>query len=205
MVCQIVFIAFSLSLYQIPINLWKCVWIILSFLLLLSTSKVSFFSSLPAGRYTTCPGTSPWPPGWGWSGRHHPRSTRGNDDDGIGSPRWWAWSCRPSSDKCHIYVEIKTKEMQEIFNDKLHVEILKKQHKGNCCNYKLSSVESQKGAITIQRCSVENQKGAITIDIRTAITPFWFSTEHLWIVIAPLLALNWRYNGCIHEHVQCTS
>ena len=27
----------------------------------------------------------------------------------------------------------------------------------------ISSVESQKGAITIQRCSVENQKGAITI------------------------------------------
>ena len=28
---------------------------------------------------------------------------------------------------------------------------------------KLSSVESQKGAITIQRCSVENQKGAIAV------------------------------------------
>ena len=28
-----------------------------------------------------------------------------------------------------------------------------------------SSVESQKGAITIQRCSVENQKGALAIDI----------------------------------------
>ena len=27
-----------------------------------------------------------------------------------------------------------------------------------------SSVESQKGAITIQRCSVENQKGVIAID-----------------------------------------
>ena len=29
----------------------------------------------------------------------------------------------------------------------------------------ISSVESQKGAITIPRCSIENQKGAITIDI----------------------------------------
>ena len=28
----------------------------------------------------------------------------------------------------------------------------------------ISSIESDKGAITIQRCSVENQKGAITID-----------------------------------------
>ena len=28
----------------------------------------------------------------------------------------------------------------------------------------ISTIESQKGAITIQRCSVENQKGAITID-----------------------------------------
>ena len=48
------------------------------------------------------------------------------------------------------------------------------------------SVESQKGSITIQRCSVENQKGAIAIDISTAIAPFWFSTEHLWILIVPL-------------------
>ena len=29
--------------------------------------------------------------------------------------------------------------------------------------FKISSVESQKGAITIQRCSIENQKGTITI------------------------------------------
>ena len=28
----------------------------------------------------------------------------------------------------------------------------------------ISSVESQKGTITIQRCSVENQNGAVTID-----------------------------------------
>ena len=29
----------------------------------------------------------------------------------------------------------------------------------------ISSVDCQKGAITIQRCSIENQKGAIAIDI----------------------------------------
>ena len=50
----------------------------------------------------------------------------------------------------------------------------------------VSSLESQKGALTIQRCSVKNQKGAIVIDIIcTAIAPFWFSTEHLEILIAP--------------------
>ena len=47
-----------------------------------------------------------------------------------------------------------------------------------------TSVENQKGGITIQWCSIEKQKGAITIDC-TAIAPFWFSTEHLWILIAP--------------------
>ena len=32
-----------------------------------------------------------------------------------------------------------------------------------CCR-SISSVESEKGTITIQRCSVENQKGATAID-----------------------------------------
>ena len=56
------------------------------------------------------------------------------------------------------------------------------------------SVESQKGAIAIiQRCSVENQKGAIINRLCTAIVPFWFSIEHLWMVIAPFCrSLNWR-------------
>ena len=48
----------------------------------------------------------------------------------------------------------------------------------------ISSVESQKGPINNQRCSIENQKGTITVQ-SMVITPFWFSTEHLWIVIAP--------------------
>ena len=30
--------------------------------------------------------------------------------------------------------------------------------------HNISAVESQKGAITIQRCSIENQKGTIVID-----------------------------------------
>ena len=59
----------------------------------------------------------------------------------------------------------------------------------------ISSVESQKGAITIQRCSVENQKGAIAIDIVTVIAPFWFSTEHLLILIAPFWLIT--DNMCI--------
>ena len=32
------------------------------------------------------------------------------------------------------------------------------------CIIDISSVESQKGVIAVQRCSVENQKGAIAID-----------------------------------------
>ena len=32
------------------------------------------------------------------------------------------------------------------------------------CLYYISSVESQKGVIAVQRCFVENQKGAIAID-----------------------------------------
>ena len=44
--------------------------------------------------------------------------------------------------------------------------------------YNISSVESQKGAITIQRCSVENQKGAIAIDC-TVIVPFRLSTDDI--------------------------
>ena len=64
------------------------------------------------------------------------------------------------------------------------------------CNY-ISSVESQKGVIAHQRCSVENRKGAIAIDfvqqyrpsgsqrehLRTAITPFWLSTDDLYLRI----------------------
>ena len=54
-------------------------------------------------------------------------------------------------------------------------------------NIQRCSVENQKGAINIQRCSVENQKGAIAVQslFILVIAPFWFSTKHLWIVIAP--------------------
>ena len=48
------------------------------------------------------------------------------------------------------------------------------------------SVESQKGAIDIQRCSVENQKGAIAVQsLRwqhlsgSQIVPFWLSTDNM--------------------------
>ena len=39
----------------------------------------------------------------------------------------------------------------------------------------ISSVESQKGAIAVQRCYCHR--------LCTAIAPFWFSTEHLWTAI----------------------
>ena len=44
----------------------------------------------------------------------------------------------------------------------------------------VSSVESQKGAINIQRCSVENQMDAITVQAYV-IAPFWFSTDGIII------------------------
>ena len=49
----------------------------------------------------------------------------------------------------------------------------------------ISSTGSQKGVITIQRCSIENHKGYNCHRLFTAIAPFWFSTEHRWILIAP--------------------
>ena len=59
-----------------------------------------------------------------------------------------------------------------------------------------SSDESQKGAITIQRCSVENQKGA-----RSPLT--LYSDSALLVlngtslnIDSALLALNWRVVGC---------
>ena len=52
------------------------------------------------------------------------------------------------------------------------------------CVY-ISSFESQKGFITIQRCSTENQKGINHCTKSMVIAPFWFSTEHDWTVITP--------------------
>ena len=42
----------------------------------------------------------------------------------------------------------------------------------------ISLADSHKGINAVQQCSIKNQKGTITID-STAITPFWFSTDHL--------------------------
>ena len=44
----------------------------------------------------------------------------------------------------------------------------------------ISSLESQNGIITIQRCSIEYQKGTITIDFVhwIVITPFWLTTDN---------------------------
>ena len=59
----------------------------------------------------------------------------------------------------------------------------------------IASVESQKGAITIQRCPIENQKGAIAIDIvhctllvlngtslNILIAPFWLTTDDIILI-----------------------
>ena len=51
-------------------------------------------------------------------------------------------------------------------------------------------IESQKCAINNLKCSVENQKGVV------AVQSLWwcqFSTEHLWIMIAPLWLSTGRY------------
>ena len=66
-------------------------------------------------------------------------------------------------------------------------------HMQNRCHQTdyMLSVKSQKGAINIQRCSIENHKGCYGCTTSMARAPFWFSMEHLWIVISALLALNW--------------
>ena len=76
--------------------------------------------------------------------------------------------------------------------------------------FDVSSVESQKGAITIQRCSVENQKGTITIQrcsiewlrTRRALSPWTLYSDSALLVLngtslniyTALLALNWRHS-----------
>ena len=66
----------------------------------------------------------------------------------------------------------------------------------------ISSVESQKGAITIQRCSIENQKGAIGINIvgYNDYTLLVFNETSLNIDSA-LLALNLRYYVLSFTHI----
>ena len=65
------------------------------------------------------------------------------------------------------------------------------------------SVESQKSAINIQRCSIENQNlWALSLYKVYGIMPFWFSMEHIWIVIVPFwlstdeLLYTVRHNFC---------
>ena len=49
----------------------------------------------------------------------------------------------------------------------------------------ISSVESQKGDITIQRCSIETRRVLAHCTKSIVIAPFWFSMEHLCILIVP--------------------
>ena len=47
-------------------------------------------------------------------------------------------------------------------------------------NIQRCSIENQKGAINIQRCSIENQKGAIAVQSQwwLVIAPFWLATSN---------------------------
>ena len=56
----------------------------------------------------------------------------------------------------------------------------------------ISSVESQKAAININKGSVENQKGAIALQSLYGVAPLWFSTKHFLNSDSALLARNWR-------------
>ena len=65
----------------------------------------------------------------------------------------------------------------------------------------ISSVESQKGVISFQRCSIENQKGAITACTKSmAMAPFWFSAEHLW----PAIMSFWLSSDDILSYLSTT-
>ena len=75
----------------------------------------------------------------------------------------------------------------------LHDQTVKRHHRIN--NYGVrSSVESQKGTITDSKLFRWELEGRYSHRHCTAITPFWFSREHLVNIASALLALNWR-NG----------
>ena len=67
--------------------------------------------------------------------------------------------------------------------------------------HNLSSVESQKGAINIQRCSDENQKGAITVQ-SLVIAPVFIVFFYIFILISHFIIFNLitprRYHGKIY-------
>ena len=52
-------------------------------------------------------------------------------------------------------------------------------------NFIKSSDESQKDISAVQRCSVESQKGAIGVQKSMATAPFWFSMEHRLSALTP--------------------
>ena len=57
----------------------------------------------------------------------------------------------------------------------------------------VSSVESQKGAVNIQRCSVENQKGTIAVHTVNGDRTLLVLSETSMNSDSALLVLNWRY------------
>ena len=62
----------------------------------------------------------------------------------------------------------------------------------------ISSVESQKGAINIQRCSVWEPERHHRHSLCTAIAPFWFSRGYIWVLITPF----WLSNSDIFSVMQ---
>ena len=64
--------------------------------------------------------------------------------------------------------------------------------------FTMSSVESQKGAINVQRCSAENQKASITVNVYSDSALLVFNGTSLNSDNA-LLALYWRCKRLIHQ------
>ena len=109
---------------------------------------------------------------WGWFNNHH-----GFMVDSNGGSNSWMLS--EPNDRAVITVSVH--------------HISPKLSSFRCCKcfWTLSSVESKKGVIAVQRCYVENQMGAIAVLAGfMAIAPFWFSAEYLWNAITPFFLLT---------------
>ena len=63
--------------------------------------------------------------------------------------------------------------------------ILNQLYQRNAGDHHQKQLRARRGSINIKRCSVENQNGRYHCTKSLAIALFCFSTEHLWILIAP--------------------
>ena len=57
--------------------------------------------------------------------------------------------------------------------------------------FHISSVESQKGIITINNILLRNRRALSPYKVY-GDSVFWFSREYCWTVLAPLLVLSWQ-------------